>query len=69
MLKKICINIPFAEALSQMPLYAKFLKDIFSKKRKIEYNETITLTLKLADLTTIHPFGFIEDIPVEIGGI
>jgi len=23
-LKKICINIPFAEALSQMPLYAKF---------------------------------------------
>jgi len=44
MLKKICINIPFAEALSQMLLYAKFLKEIFSKKRKIEHNETITLT-------------------------
>ena len=44
MLKKRCINIPFAEALSQMPLYAKFLKDIFSKKRNIEHNETITLT-------------------------
>ena len=28
MLKKIEINIPFAEALSQMPNYAKFLKDI-----------------------------------------
>jgi len=27
-----------------MPLYAKFLKDIFSKKRKIEDNETIALT-------------------------
>jgi len=43
-LKNICINIPFAEALSRMPLYAKFLKEIFSKKRTIEHNETIALT-------------------------
>jgi len=27
------------------------------------------VTLKLADRTTIHPVGFIEDIPVEVGGI
>jgi len=27
-----------------MPLYAKFLKDNFSRKRKIKHNETITLT-------------------------
>ena len=27
-----------------MPLYAKFLKDMLSKKRKIEDNETIALT-------------------------
>ena len=33
--KKIEINIPFAEVISQMPLYAKFLKEILSKKRKI----------------------------------
>ena len=32
--KKIEINLPFAEALIQMPNYAKFLKDIHSKKRK-----------------------------------
>ena len=43
-LKKICINIPFAEALSRMPLYAKFLKENFSKKKTIEHNETIVLT-------------------------
>jgi len=36
MLKKIYINVPFTEALSQMPLYAKNLKDVLSKKRKIE---------------------------------
>ena len=44
MLKKIYINVPFTEALSQIPLYAKFLKDILSKKRKIEDDETIALT-------------------------
>jgi len=43
-IKNICINIPFAEALSWMPLYAKFLKEIFSKKKTIEHNETIALT-------------------------
>ena len=32
-LKKICINIPFAEALSRMSLYAKFLKEIFFKEK------------------------------------
>ena len=32
MFKKIEINIPFAEALVQMPNHAKFLKDILSKK-------------------------------------
>ena len=34
MFKKIKTNIPFAEALAQMPNYAKFMKDILSKKRK-----------------------------------
>ncbi|XP_017970451.1 PREDICTED: uncharacterized protein LOC108660699 [Theobroma cacao] len=36
--KKLHINIPFAETLEQMPNYAKFLKDILSKKRKPEEN-------------------------------
>jgi hypothetical protein len=40
---KVCIKLPFAEALSRMPLYVKFLKEIFSKKRAIEHSETITL--------------------------
>ena len=33
--KKIEINIPFAEVITQMPNYANFLKDILSKKKKI----------------------------------
>ncbi|KEH16676.1 retrotransposon gag protein, putative [Medicago truncatula] len=43
-LKKICIKIPFAEVLSRMPQYNNFLKEIFSKKKAMEHNETIALT-------------------------
>ena len=35
MFKKIEINIPFSEVLTRMPQYAKFMKDILRKKRKI----------------------------------
>ena len=33
--KKIHINIPFVDALEQMPNYVKFMKDILSKKRRL----------------------------------
>ena len=42
--KKIEINIPFAEVISQMPLYAKFLKEILSKKRKLDEEGIVNLT-------------------------
>ena len=42
--KKIEINIPFAEAITQMPNYAKFLKDILSKKKKIAEEGVVSLT-------------------------
>ena len=32
--KKLQINIPFTDALEQMPSYVKFLKDILSNKKK-----------------------------------
>ena len=34
MFNKIEVNIPFSEALTQMPHYAKFMKDILSRKKK-----------------------------------
>ncbi|XP_039686963.1 uncharacterized protein [Medicago truncatula] len=36
MMNKIYIDMPFTEVLTQMPTYAKFLKEILYKKRKIE---------------------------------
>ena len=42
--KKIEINIPFAEVINQMPIYAKFLKEMLSKKRKIAEEGIVNLT-------------------------
>ncbi|XP_073121648.1 uncharacterized protein [Henckelia pumila] len=42
--KKLNINIPFVDALMQIPSYAKFLKEILSNKRKLEEHAMISLT-------------------------
>ena len=44
MFKKIEVNIPFVEALAQMPHYAKFMKDILSKKRKLDEEGVVSLS-------------------------
>ena len=44
MFKKIEINIPFVEALAQMLNYAKFIKDILSKKMRFVEEEVVNLT-------------------------
>jgi hypothetical protein len=44
MLRKLHINIPFVDAIRQIPSYAKFLKDMISKKKKLLEYETVALT-------------------------
>ncbi|KHN46566.1 hypothetical protein glysoja_032658, partial [Glycine soja] len=41
--KGLEITMPFEEALQQMPLYSKFMKDILTKKRKYIDNEKIVV--------------------------
>ncbi|XP_075103703.1 uncharacterized protein LOC142178272 [Nicotiana tabacum] len=43
-LKQIHINVPFTNALLQMPSYAKLLKEILSSKRKLEEVFVVMLT-------------------------
>ncbi|KAK8667529.1 hypothetical protein V6N13_007678 [Hibiscus sabdariffa] len=43
-LKQVHINLPLVEALQQMPNYAKFLKDMVSRKKRIEEFETAAAT-------------------------
>ncbi|XP_057747103.1 uncharacterized protein LOC130966332 [Arachis stenosperma] len=42
--KKIQMIIPFAEALEKMSLYAKFLKELMTRKRNWGEKETVVLT-------------------------
>ena len=41
--KKLEITMPFGEALQQMSLYAKFLKDMLTKKNKYIHSDTIVV--------------------------
>ena len=41
--KKLEITIPFGEALQQMPLYSKFLKDLLTKKGKYIHSDNIVV--------------------------
>ncbi|KAK8516824.1 hypothetical protein V6N12_049536 [Hibiscus sabdariffa] len=43
-LKQVHINLPLVEALQQMPNYAKFLKDMVTRKKRIEKFETAAAT-------------------------
>ncbi|MBN8161765.1 hypothetical protein, partial [Vibrio vulnificus] len=44
MLKMVQVNIPFLKVLTHMPKYGKFLKEIVSRKRKLEEFATALLT-------------------------
>ncbi|XP_031378355.1 uncharacterized protein LOC116193748 [Punica granatum] len=79
--KKLQINIPFAEALQQMPSYARFMKDLLTKKRKFDGSEPVMLTgeklglgeckkthitLQLADRSIKYPKGIVENVLVKV---
>ena len=39
MLKQLSINVPLVEALEQMSGYAKFMKDLVTKKRSVTFKD------------------------------
>ncbi|KAK8694350.1 hypothetical protein V6N13_071904 [Hibiscus sabdariffa] len=65
-LKQVHINLPLVEALQQMPNYAKFLKDMVTRKRRIEKFETVAATETCLALMHNKPEGKIEDILVQV---
>ena len=42
--KDLQVSIPFTDLLLQVPSYAKFMKDILTRKRALSGNETVALT-------------------------
>ncbi|KAH9779256.1 hypothetical protein KPL71_007658 [Citrus sinensis] len=71
-LKQLHINIPFVEALEQMPNYVKFLKDILARKRRLGEFETVGLTQESSHMlqskipTKVKDLGSFT-IPYSIG--
>ncbi|XP_019427133.1 PREDICTED: uncharacterized protein LOC109335455 [Lupinus angustifolius] len=76
------INIPFMEKMEQMFVYAKFMKDLLTKKRKFS-KETVTLeagigdleikptmmTLQISDRSVKYSYGVVEDVLVKVDGL
>ncbi|XP_019150304.1 PREDICTED: uncharacterized protein LOC109147111 [Ipomoea nil] len=65
------INIPFAEALANMPSYAKYIKEIVSNKKKLEEFATVHLNeecagINLMPLNLFHKLGIAEMKPTTI---
>ncbi|KAJ4724783.1 DNA-directed DNA polymerase [Melia azedarach] len=50
MFKKLYVNIPFANALEQIPNYLKFMKEVISKKQHLEEYEMVKLTEECSSL-------------------
>ena len=75
--QKLEISMPFTEVVTQMPLYAKFLEDILSKKRKIVEEGIVNLTAtcsalmkkelpeKMKDLGTFTIPCIIEGVEIQ----
>ena len=71
--QKLEISMPFTEVVTQMPLYAKFLKEILSKKRKFAEEGVVNLTATCSTVIKKNLSEKMKDpgsftIPCTIGG-
>ncbi|KAL9148479.1 hypothetical protein ABFS82_12G043800 [Erythranthe guttata] len=59
-LKEIHINIPFIEAIQKMPKWVKFLKELVTKRNKLQGNEIIQLTEQCSEI-------LVRPLPQKLG--
>ncbi|XP_070023219.1 uncharacterized protein [Nicotiana sylvestris] len=69
--KKLSVNIPFVEAFQEMPGFAKYLKDLITKKRTTK-NEVVNVTHRVSSIIATSTVQNKEDlgaftIPCTIG--
>ncbi|XP_073133685.1 uncharacterized protein [Henckelia pumila] len=69
--------VPEKPPVPKMPHYAKFMKDVMARKRKLKEFETVkslelgevkptTITVQLADRSLTYPRGVVEDVLVKV---
>ncbi|CAM8895724.1 unnamed protein product [Rhodiola kirilowii] len=73
-IRTIYITLPLTEAITQIPTYAKFMKEILTGKRKIDWTETVALTEECSVAMHQPMPPKLQDswsfsIPCDIGGI
>ena len=62
MFRKLHVDIPFSEVLEKMPQYAKFMKEILSKKRRLsEMDEVVAMTEECSSIIQ-------RKLPVKVKG-
>ncbi|KAJ8773241.1 hypothetical protein K2173_028418 [Erythroxylum novogranatense] len=68
-LKKLYVNIPFTEALTQMPTYVNVSLLPLSICQKLDIGELkpTTISLQLADRSIKFPIGILENVPLKVG--
>ncbi|XP_022865092.1 uncharacterized protein LOC111384973 [Olea europaea var. sylvestris] len=64
-LKKLHVNIPFIDAILQIPNYSMFLKEMLTKKRKMPEHEIITLFKECNAIIQYRIPSKLKDLGVE----
>ncbi|CAN6554874.1 unnamed protein product [Malus baccata var. baccata] len=71
-------NLPLIDAIKNIPSYAKFLKDVCTKKKKlVDFEKRLgqgeikptSVILQLADRSIAYPRGIIEDLIIKVDNL
>ncbi|XP_028956432.1 uncharacterized protein [Malus domestica] len=77
-LSKVQINLPLIDAIKNIPSYAKFLKDVCKKKKKLfDFEKRLgqgeikptSVILQLADRSVAYPRGIIKDLIIKVDNL
>ncbi|CAN6554745.1 unnamed protein product [Malus baccata var. baccata] len=77
-LSKVQINLPLIDAIKNIPSYAKFFKDVCTKKKKlVDFEKRLgqgeikptSVILQLADRSVAYPRGIIEDLIIKVDNL
>ncbi|XP_059285945.1 uncharacterized protein LOC132039490 [Lycium ferocissimum] len=60
-LKQLSMNIPFLDAVKEMPRFANYLKDFMTKKRSVKHDT-------MADRSIKRPVGVVDDVLLGLYG-
>ncbi|XP_070677781.1 uncharacterized protein [Malus domestica] len=75
--RKVQVNIPLLDAIKQVPKYAKFLKELFTTRKRISNKEVVQLgelkndgmIIQLTDRSNAYPKGVLEEVLVQVNNL